>query len=290
MSRRTRSDLSQANHVGAFPRGAAARAGRRGAFTLIELLVVIAIIALLMTMLLPVLRRAKELARRSICATNVKSLLSTMAIYSSQNANRVPLGYQGNSEFRQTDYLVNQGVASQARPNMHYGCLVKDKLIGNPRNFYCPSSTFDLFQFNTEINPWLRPGSLSTWTRFGYGTRPLAAWDPSVAWVCYGWPDRAKKEMPRQDLLPTTMTVVADIISTRDYVDTHHGDVVNYGLSGGSVHRFTTVDFNGEWQAWRGYTLHANDYIAGDVPTGTGFYDSYTRTGAWFDLDRAQGG
>jgi prepilin-type N-terminal cleavage/methylation domain-containing protein/prepilin-type processing-associated H-X9-DG protein len=57
------------------------RAPRRPGFTLIELLVVIAIIAILAAILFPVFARARENARKSSCASNLKQIGTAWAMY-----------------------------------------------------------------------------------------------------------------------------------------------------------------------------------------------------------------
>ena len=63
---------------------------KRG-FTLIELLVVITIIALLVSILMPALSKAKDQARQIVCATSLKSQIAGIIIYTSQNNGKVPI-------------------------------------------------------------------------------------------------------------------------------------------------------------------------------------------------------
>jgi prepilin-type N-terminal cleavage/methylation domain-containing protein len=58
-------------------------------FTLIELLVVIAIIALLMGILMPTLRAAKQLAQGAVCTSNVRQLTMAWLLYADDNDSKI---------------------------------------------------------------------------------------------------------------------------------------------------------------------------------------------------------
>lgn len=66
---------------------------RKAAFTLVELLVVIGIIALLISILLPSLSRARAAAYTVACSSNMRQIGQAMMMYASDHSGYLPYGY-----------------------------------------------------------------------------------------------------------------------------------------------------------------------------------------------------
>jgi prepilin-type N-terminal cleavage/methylation domain-containing protein/prepilin-type processing-associated H-X9-DG protein len=91
------------------------RAARR-AFTLIELLVVIAIVAILAAILFPVFAKAREAARQSSCASNLRQLGTALMMYVQDNEGGFPLHYTSPPSYTSGGYwfgTLNGGVVDK---------------------------------------------------------------------------------------------------------------------------------------------------------------------------------
>lgn len=139
-----------------FPRG----------FTLIELLVVIAIISLLVSILLPSLNHAKELARRVVCASNLRSIGTTWNVYWSENNGEIP----ANSDYWWGWGGFDTGSLSDTAPPIEDRTLVS--YIDTDEIYKCPDDdTNGAIASNGHV-----------WT--GWGTSYVT--NPSIFWSSDG--------------------------------------------------------------------------------------------------------
>jgi prepilin-type N-terminal cleavage/methylation domain-containing protein/prepilin-type processing-associated H-X9-DG protein len=93
---------------------------RRHGFTLVELLVVLAIVAILSSLLLPVVNRGKSKAKQANCLNNLKQINLAVRMYADEQGDKVaaPPGVNSSVEewFRFKD-LVNQTVGLSRAPS-----------------------------------------------------------------------------------------------------------------------------------------------------------------------------
>src|SRR5258706_10155504 len=110
---------------------------RREAFPLFELLVVIGIIALLISILLPPLRKARQSAYEVSCKSNLRQLMSAYIMFANEHRGSLPGGYydRANPDAEKQDWAFGPNTTFASAPQE--GTIFR--YLKEPNTYRCPA-------------------------------------------------------------------------------------------------------------------------------------------------------
>jgi prepilin-type N-terminal cleavage/methylation domain-containing protein len=243
---------------------------KRG-FTLIELLVVIAIIAILMSVLMPALNRARLQGKRAACMGNLKQLTLAWIMYADENDDRIPLANPSSTGW--VEWVNNQNAPEEQKlDGLRGGTLYK--YCSNVKSYRCPTGV------RGEVVTYAIVDSMN-----GYSGHP---WSKGMTYKkksVIKRPDERLVFLDEGRLSPNSWTIWYTEPRWWDQITRRHGQgtTVSYAGGHGGFYKWSdprTLEVTeAEYSDWQGNLRH------GDVSRQPDNEDLYrVQRGAWGKL------
>jgi prepilin-type N-terminal cleavage/methylation domain-containing protein len=251
------------------------RAAARG-FTLIELLVCIGIALLILAILLPSLRKAREQARTVVCGSNLHQISAGFMLFAAEHDRQLPGGFWDNDDPspEHHDWLMPR----QDYTTAPQGGIIYKYLRGDPTVFRCPSLDQNLPRAGSFYGPF--SGSNG---RFDYAA--MVAFSGAGLWAIKGT-SRILRSNGQYDLVATPLIVEEEPIWINGFkLNGAHGgpSTLAHRHHGGSQYATITgavTWYNEPTDEWdlQGCFLWECEGPSGDWKT---LADEETRWGRW---------
>ncbi|MCC6682699.1 MAG: prepilin-type N-terminal cleavage/methylation domain-containing protein [Phycisphaeraceae bacterium] len=207
---------------------------RRKGFTLIELLVVISIIALLISILLPALRKSRDTARFITCSANVRQMAQVDALYANDYDGQIPLGWRNSQSFNYLFHTFPGGGLF-----IEFGAVYRGGYTNDWRYHECPTASDAILGTPFYPSNWPPGKQTGSYSRSNYSLRPWG----SIPWQDWKSPvvfprmqDLAGKVLAADRLQPGNLGINGTLALS-------HIQGLNFCYGDGSARAFNRAEF-----------------------------------------------
>lgn len=194
------------------------RHDNRHGFTMVELIIAVSVIAVLASLLTPVVIMARKNATKVECMSNQRQLAMAILGYADEYRGIVPLAWPAEGT-KQGNYYIRKG----GKWAGGFGMLYVAGVLDTQKAYYCPAQTIPDHMMGGPGNAW--PPETGSKCRTSYTLRPELA---------YTW-DGPNPKMPVLDNYSSFSAFSSCLVSTVQRVDKAHDTGVVAGYADGHV-------------------------------------------------------